>query len=590
MEIKDPHKNSNQSSRDSLRNNEGGVHVQFEKDVRPTQHYDVSRLRVHEDSFGGTGTRGRNAHAPHKRSAQPHQRVRSQRRQQPQTRQQFLQPKKRSFHLPIVALALVMLALVVFGGFSLVSALSNNAASSESSSGVVQSEQGTPNDENEQTKQEGQPTPEGDLVVGGKLDGSYETVDENGIVHGVNPNGVHYMVYGRGSTAASADCVSLVAGGDQIGTDQVLSLAKGYAKAAGEKGYDFSPFYQEINPFINGYDLRFVTQETVVAGTEDFDYAGYPSFNTPEAAIEATVEAGFNVVNIGTNHTLDYDVKGAAHSLEEWAKYPEVATVGSYTSDEDRSTVRLIERNGITFAFLAYCYGDNYYDQDVPNDYQLCLFDKKKIKQEISNAQQVADVVITYMHWGEEYHTGITEQQDDLAQYLADLDVDLVLGSHAHILQPVKYYTSESGKKVPVVFGLSDLISGWSQPEYILSAFFSCDFVRVDSEGNPLPYKTDEDFPEKDLNFLEKLIGADPTSDEEIAYKEALKDSKVVLENLVFTPTIEWQNGGDTYVRLLKDMDRKTTNANKRTEGVKDEYTYLRDFVNDLGVEITVAM
>ncbi len=590
MDAKNPHNRTKQPSQDSLGTNEGRVNVQFERDVKPTQRYDVSRLRVHEDSFGGKGARGRNAHAPHRRPTQPHQRTQPQRRQQPQTRQQFLQPKKRSFHLPAVALALILLVVVGVFGFSLVSALSNNAASSESSSGVVSSEQGTSNNQNEQTTQESQPTPEGDLVVGGKLDGSYETVDENGIVQGINPNGVHYMVYGRGTTAASADCVSLVAGGDQIGTDQALSLAKGYAKAAGKKGYDFSPFYQEIKPFVNEHDLRFVTQETVVAGTEDFDYAGYPSFNTPEAAIESTVNAGFNIVNIGTNHTLDYDIKGAAHSLEEWAKYPEVATVGSYTSEDDRSTVRLIERNGITFAFLAYCYGDNYYDQDLPNDYQLCLFDKKKIKQEVSNAQQVADVVITYMHWGEEYNTGITEQQDDLAQYLADLDVDLVLGSHAHILQPVKYYTSESGKKVPVVFGLSDLISGWSQPEYILSAFFSCDFVRVDSEGNPLPYKTDDDFPEKDLNFFEKLIGVDPTSDEEIAYKEALKSSDVVLENLVFTPAIEWQNGGDAYVRLLKDMDRKTTNANKRTEGVKDEYIYLRDFVNNLGVEITVAM
>ena len=138
----------------------------------------------------------------------------------------------------------------------------------------------------------------------------------------------------------------------------------------------------------------------------------------------------------------------------------------------------------------------------------------------------------------------ISDRADFLHGFLADLDVDVVIGSHAHILQPIRYYTSASGKQVPVVFGLSDFITGWTLTDTILSGMFTCDFVQ--------------------------------------------KDGKLAVENCSFTPAIEWSDGGDTYVRFLKDMTDSEIADNTRTEDVSDDVTYLHDFIDGLGMEVPV--
>ena len=196
-----------------------------------------------------------------------------------------------------------------------------------------------------------------------------------------------------------------------------------------------------------------------------------------------SAKTGFNLVNLATNHVLDYGVEAAERSLDVWDAYPGIACAGSYRSQADRETVRLVERNGMTFAFLAFCYGDNYFQEDLPDTWHLCGFDKAAIEADVRRAQQVADAVIVAMHWGTEYESEPDGQQLDYAAFLADLDVDLVLGTHAHTVQPVRLVQGASGNAVPVVFGLGDLVSGWGKVDYILSGLFTCDFVRVYDEA-----------------------------------------------------------------------------------------------------------
>lgn len=385
-----------------------------------------------------------------------------------------------------------------------------------------------------------------------KLAGSAETIDANGIVQGKTPSGISYTVHGRDSFAADTAKVTLCAVGDQIASDDSLKLADGYAGGSGDGLYDFTPFYQEVAPFIQSYDVRFINQETVMAGNEGgYSYSGYPTFNSPDACAEAIAQVDFNLVNFATNHIFDMGLYGIQRSHEVWSRYPELMVAGSYPSQEARDTVHMIERNGITFAFLAYTYGDNYYGFDpanMPNSYNLCMFDKATMKIEIERAQEVADVVIVAMHWGSEYVNDPNSQQYEYAEYLADLDVDLVLGTHAHIMQPTRYITGETGNTIPVVFGLSDFISGWTITDTILSGIFTCDFT-TDGPGQ-----------------------------------------EIRIENLAWYPTIEWSDGGTTYVRLLQNMDADTINANTRTPDVYDDYTYITGKLNSIGMEIPVVM
>lgn len=382
-----------------------------------------------------------------------------------------------------------------------------------------------------------------------KIAGSEEAIDEKGIVHGMTPEGISYTVRGRGVQAGSPDRVSLCAVGDQIATSMSFPIADRYAGEVGDGIYDFAPFYQEIKPFIQGYDLRYINQETVMAGTEGGrTYSGYPIFNSPDSMAQAIADTEFNLVNFATNHSYDMGSYGIERSHEVWARYPQLLIGGSYLTQEDRETVHMIERNGLTFAFLAYTYGDNSGAGSIVNQYYSCQFDKDLIAADVRRAQQVADAVIVSMHWGSEYVSEPNSQQYEYAAFLADLGVDLVLGTHAHIMQPVKYITGESGNTVPVVFGLSDIVSGWTLTDTILSGVFACDFV-VNEAGDRLE-----------------------------------------VENLIWYPSIEWSDGGDVYVRLLKDMDEATINANTRTEDVANDYQYLHDKVNSVGMEIPVVM
>ena len=383
----------------------------------------------------------------------------------------------------------------------------------------------------------------------GKLEGATETTDANGIVHGTTPDGIAYLVYGRGQSGQSADKVSFAAVGDVFATTMNLPIADAYAGSTGDGQYDFEPYYRAVTNEINAHDLRFINQETPCAGTEDGrDYTGYPVFNTPDSSIHSLANVGFNIANFNSNHTWDQGEFGILRSHDLFAEHPGVMLIGSYASAEDRSTVRMVERNGKTIAFLSYCYGDNWYGTDpaaFPNTFYTCQFDKNVMAEEIARAQKVADAVVVYMHWGSEYTTEPNDEQLDYAQFLADQNVDLVVGSHAHIMQPIRYVTGTSGKKVPVVYGLSDFITGWTLTDTILSGMFSCDFV--------------------------------------------WHDGTVSVENCAYTPAIEWSDGGDTYVRFLKDMSTEEIDANTRTSDVDGDSGYLRNFIDALGMEVPVV-
>ena len=254
------------------------------------------------------------------------------------------------------------------------------------------------------------------------------------------------------------------------------------------------------------------------------------------------------MVSFDSNHSYDAGTEGIEYSQKVWEKYPQIVLAGSYADQAARETVHMIESNGIRFAFLAYSYGDNTYT-DVskePNNYYAVPFVKDDAAADIARAKKVADCIIVYMHWGDEYTAELNNDQKDWAQFLADQDVDLVIGSHAHNIQPVQYFTGASGNKIPVVFGLGDFVSGWTITDTILSGIFTCDFVPQEN-------------------------------------------GRVSVENPQWHPTIEWSDGsGQTYVRMLENMTVDEINANTRTEDVPNSFAHLYNTTNSVISQIPV--
>gem|GEM_PF-1218195 len=327
----------------------------------------------------------------------------------------------------------------------------------------------------------------------------------------------------NGQAAPTPAKVSFCAVGDNLineagdYTADLLGLADAWEGTEGDGAYDFSPLYAQIKDTVSSYDIAFINQETTLGGNDEFDYEGYPSYNTPDEMAQAVADSGFDVVNCNTNHTYDTWTGSIEHAQKVWAAQKDVDVIGSYTSEEDREKIRVVDRNGMKIAFLSYCYGQNGYSQeDLPNDYYAVPFDKDKMATEVARAKKLADAVVVYMHWGEENTHELSSEQHEYAQYLADLGVDLTIGSHAHVIQPVAYITrnatatgedaadedtdedeaadadettgdeaadagDDSQDKMLCVYGLGDFVSGYTLPKTILSGMFTCDFVRDDA-------------------------------------------------------------------------------------------------------------
>jgi poly-gamma-glutamate synthesis protein (capsule biosynthesis protein) len=133
---------------------------------------------------------------------------------------------------------------------------------------------------------------------------------------------------------------------------------------------------------------------------------------------------------------------------------------GAYQSFEDQSQIRVIEKKGIRVAFLAYTYGTNGIQVPAGKEYLVNLIDKEKIKTEIDRAEEIADVVVLSLHFGNEYERMPNQSQQELVQFAVDEGADIILGTHPHVLQPVSWVEGKEGNKAFVIYSLGNFISG----------------------------------------------------------------------------------------------------------------------------------
>ena len=252
--------------------------------------------------------------------------------------------------------------------------------------------------------------------------------------------------------------VTFAAFGDNLANDNILAFADAWGGSGeGDGVYDFAPLYQNVRDEIASYDIAFVNQETTLGGTggDEREWSGYPSYNTPDSMADALVGAGFRVINTNSNHTYDWWTDAIKYAQKLWNGYGGVLTIGSYEDQRDRDTIRVVECNGVRLAFLSYSYGQNGYEQsDLPNDYYAVPFSEAALKKDVEAAREVADVVVVYLHAGTEYTNEPDEDQVAWAQACANNNVDLVIGSHVHVIQPMRWLDRADGGKMLAVYGM----------------------------------------------------------------------------------------------------------------------------------------
>lgn len=216
--------------------------------------------------------------------------------------------------------------------------------------------------------------------------------------------------------------------------------------------YDFSSMLTSISTMIQPYDLRYYNQESIIGGGAP---QHYPRLNTPDAFGENMVSAGFNMVSLANNHTLDKNESGVLYSNKFWAKQTSVIKTGTFNSWQERDTIPIYEKNGIKYAFLSYTMMTNGLPTPKGKEYLVNVYSEELAKKDIDQAKaNGAEVIIVAMHWGNEYTHVPTKSQKDVAKYLSSQGVHLIIGSHPHVIQPIAY----EGNTL-VIYSLGNFIS-----------------------------------------------------------------------------------------------------------------------------------
>ncbi len=276
-------------------------------------------------------------------------------------------------------------------------------------------------------------------------------------------------------TEKEEEKVSFLAVGDNIMHKQLIDKAK-----QGET-YEFLPYYTHMQSYIKEADVSFINQETILGG-RSFKYSGYPLFNTPDEMAGTLHELGFDIVNGSTNHAFDMNEKAVDHSIQLFKRYKDMKYIGLYQSKEEQKKVPVIEKNGIRIALLSYNQYVNY-DQK-PSEYRYNNFDKTKMKEDVERAKKVSDVIVVSCHWGKEYDTKPNDFQKKFAQYLTDLGVDVIIGTHTHTLQSIEWLDGKDGHKTLVAYSLGNFISGMLEEETQLGGMLSFDFKKDNGKVN----------------------------------------------------------------------------------------------------------
>ena len=250
--------------------------------------------------------------------------------------------------------------------------------------------------------------------------------------------------------------------------------------------YDFSYVFENISLYTKTADICIGNLETTFAGS-DVGYSSYPTFNTPDELAYELKDIGVDVLSTAGNHALDKGFDGLSRTIDV-LNDADISHLGTYKSKEEQDKTLIKYVKGLKIAFVNYTYGTN--GIPVPSDKQFCvnLIDENLMKEQIDRAKQEdPDIIIACMHWGTEYKTTQNSTQEDLADFLFKNGVDIILGTHPHVLEPMekRTVTLDDGttKDGFVIYSLGNFIAD-QNAEYTRDSIILNLDITKHSDGN----------------------------------------------------------------------------------------------------------
>ena len=234
--------------------------------------------------------------------------------------------------------------------------------------------------------------------------------------------------------------------------------------------WNYDHVYQYVKEDVEAADLALVTQETVFVEDRN-QVSGYPSFGTPPEFGDALVNTGFDVVAHATNHIMDKGTKSIEYTIDWWKNnHPETEILGIHESKEAAEEISVIKCKKLKLAMLNYTYGLNGIELPSDKQYLVDVFDEDKAREDIKKAKELADVVIAVMHVGVEYDMDVDEETQQWVDIFLEEGVDIVIGSHPHVVRTMETLTGEDGHKMLVYYSLGNFTSTQNDLPSLLGA------------------------------------------------------------------------------------------------------------------------
>lgn len=256
-------------------------------------------------------------------------------------------------------------------------------------------------------------------------------------------------------TIVNKNTLSIVVAGDIMGHDSQITGA--YVDSTGK--YNYEPTFRFIKDYFTDADIAIGNLEVTLAGKP---FKGYPQFSSPDELARAAKSAGLDIMLTANNHSLDRGEKGVRRTINVLDTMEFIHT-GTYVSDIEREKYNplIIEKNNISIALLNYTYGTNGLRVDTP--YYVNRIDTALIRNDLKKAKLAApDFICVTIHWGKEYEREENSRQQRIADFIFKHGADAIIGSHPHVIQPIKYRdvtVGDTTEQRPVFYSLGNFVS-----------------------------------------------------------------------------------------------------------------------------------
>lgn len=257
------------------------------------------------------------------------------------------------------------------------------------------------------------------------------------------------------------------------------------SQRATDGGYDFQFTYENVADIIASADIASINQETVMSGGTP---STYPLFNSPQELGTHLADIGFDVINLSNNHMFDKGESGLQNTIN-FLSTLDVVVTGAYDGEDAYLDIPVLERDGITFAFVSATQPTN--GLSLPSESNLvaplieddggAVASNPQVQEflaQIQRAAEVADVVVANVHWGSEYSYTPSSFQTQVAQLMADAGADIIYGHHPHVIQPIEYLTCEDGRQTIVCYSLGNFISCQDQGARMVGGMVDVEVIK----------------------------------------------------------------------------------------------------------------